>query len=80
MTLGVGYVTPLQLANAYAAFAARGKYCTPLADHLGQGLRPASRSTIPGCDCKQVLAPEVADGVNEVPAPGDGAGRYRSAS
>ena len=30
MTLGVGYVTPLMLSNAYATFAARGKYCKPL--------------------------------------------------
>ena len=30
MTLGVGTVTPAELANAYATFAARGKYCTPL--------------------------------------------------
>ena len=29
-TLGVGYVTPLMLSNAYATFAARGKYCKPL--------------------------------------------------
>ena len=30
MTLGVGYVTPLMLSNAYATFAARGKYCETL--------------------------------------------------
>ena len=30
MTLGVDTVTPLMLANAYATFAARGLYCTPL--------------------------------------------------
>ena len=30
MTLGVGYVTPLMLSNAYATFAARGMYCKPL--------------------------------------------------
>ena len=28
-TLGVGYVTPLMLSNAYATFAARGRYCKP---------------------------------------------------
>ena len=56
MTLGVGLITPLMLSNAYATFAARGMYCTPLADHLGEGLRPASRSSTPGPSCKQVLA------------------------
>jgi membrane peptidoglycan carboxypeptidase len=64
-TLGVGYVTPLMLSNAYATFAARGKYCTPL---LVIGLKDKSRRPIdtPGVDCKQVLEPAVADGVNRV--------------
>jgi membrane peptidoglycan carboxypeptidase len=65
MTLGVGYISPLQLANAYAAFAARGMYCTPwmvtsVKDAAGKAVK------IPGADCKQVLTPEVADGVNAV--------------
>jgi membrane peptidoglycan carboxypeptidase len=65
MTLGVGYVTPLQLSSAYAAFAARGMYCTPwlitsVKDSAGKSV--ATR----GADCKQALAPEVADGVNAV--------------
>ncbi|MFI6827205.1 penicillin-binding protein [Kribbella sp. NPDC050241] len=65
MTLGVGYVTPLQLSNAYAAFAARGMYCKPW---LVTSAKDASGKAIstPGADCKQALAPEVADGVNEV--------------
>jgi membrane peptidoglycan carboxypeptidase len=65
MTLGVGYVTPLQLSSAYAAFAARGMYCKPwlvtaIKNSVG---KPVST---PGADCKQALAPEVADGVNAV--------------
>ncbi|MFI5732535.1 penicillin-binding protein [Kribbella sp. NPDC051587] len=65
MTLGVGYITPLQLSSAYAAFAARGKYCTPL---LVTSVRDAAKKQvkIPGTDCKQVLPEAVADGVNEV--------------
>jgi membrane peptidoglycan carboxypeptidase len=65
MTLGVGYVTPLMLSNAYATFAARGKYCKPL---LVTGLEDKSRRAIdtPGIECKQALKPEVADGVNRV--------------
>ncbi|MEJ1112314.1 MULTISPECIES: transglycosylase domain-containing protein [unclassified Kribbella] len=64
-TLGVGYVTPLMLSNAYATFAARGKYCEPL---LVIGLQDKSRRPIdtPAMNCKQVLKPEVADGVNRV--------------
>ncbi|MFK4083832.1 penicillin-binding protein [Kribbella sp. NPDC020789] len=65
MTLGVDLVTPLQLSSAYAAFAARGKYCTPL---LVTSVVDAARKPIkvPGTDCKQVLPEPVADGVNEV--------------
>ncbi|GAA1675900.1 penicillin-binding protein [Kribbella sp. NPDC056951] len=65
MTLGVGYITPLQLSSAYAAFAARGKYCTPW---LVTSVRDAANKSlkIPGQDCKQVLPEAVADGVNEV--------------
>jgi membrane peptidoglycan carboxypeptidase len=64
-TLGVGYVTPLMLSNAYATFAARGKYCTPL---LITSVKDKARRPIetPGMDCQQALKPEVADGVNRV--------------
>ncbi|MDX6258671.1 MAG: hypothetical protein QOH84_359 [Kribbellaceae bacterium] len=65
MTLGVGYTTPMALSNAYAAFAARGKYCTPQLITSVKNYKGRSLST-PGPSCKQVLAPEVADGVNEV--------------
>ncbi|WP_238160046.1 penicillin-binding protein [Kribbella pratensis] len=65
MTLGVGYVTPLQLSSAYAAFAARGMYCTPW---LVTSIKDAAGKSVTtrGADCKQALAPEVADGVNAV--------------
>jgi membrane peptidoglycan carboxypeptidase len=65
MTLGVGNVSPLQLANAYATFAARGKYCTPL---LITTVKSYNGKTMVnnGANCKQVLTSEVADGVNEV--------------
>jgi membrane peptidoglycan carboxypeptidase len=64
-TLGVGYVTPLMLSNAYATFAARGVYCQPLlvtsiTDQTGQAV------TTPGQACEQVIEPWVADGVNRV--------------
>jgi membrane peptidoglycan carboxypeptidase len=64
-TLGVGYVTPLMLSNAYATFAARGKYCRPT---VVTAVQDKARKPIktPGIGCKQALAPEVADGVNRV--------------
>ncbi|WP_241996046.1 penicillin-binding protein [Kribbella antiqua] len=65
MTLGVGYVTPLQLSSAYAAFAARGMYCKPWVVTSVKNSAGKPMST-PGADCKQALAPEVADGVNAV--------------
>ncbi|MFD7159278.1 transglycosylase domain-containing protein [Kribbella sp. NPDC059898] len=65
MTLGVGYVTPLMLSNAYATFAARGMYCKPL---VVTSVRDKAGRPVPGpgFDCKQVLSKQVADGVNRV--------------
>ncbi|MEV4262848.1 transglycosylase domain-containing protein [Kribbella sp. NPDC049584] len=65
MTLGVGYVTPLMLSNAYATFAARGMYCKPLAV---TSVRDKSHKLIPGpgFDCRRALPRAVADGVNRV--------------
>jgi membrane peptidoglycan carboxypeptidase len=80
MTLGVGYVTPLMLSNAYATFAARGKYCRPL---VVTSMRDNSGRLIdgPGIDCKQAIPRAVADGVNRVLSavmmPGGTGGRLR---
>ncbi|MDX2973872.1 transglycosylase domain-containing protein [Kribbella solani] len=65
MTLGVGYVTPLQVAGAYAAFAARGMYCSPW---IITSVKDSTGKAMPtrGADCKQAIEPEVADGVNAV--------------
>ncbi|HWD81011.1 MAG TPA: transglycosylase domain-containing protein [Kribbella sp.] len=65
MTLGVGYVTPLMLSNAYATFAARGKYCTPL---VVTSVRDKAGRPVPGpgYDCRQAIPRQVADGVNRV--------------
>jgi membrane peptidoglycan carboxypeptidase len=65
MTLGVGYVTPLMMSNAYATFAARGKYCTPLVVTAVNSSAGKPIAT-PGISCKQALSPQVADGVNRV--------------
>ncbi|TCC08032.1 transglycosylase domain-containing protein [Kribbella soli] len=80
MTLGVGYVTPLMLSNAYATFAARGKYCETI---VVTSVRDKSGRPVPGpgFNCKQVLPRAVADGVNRVLSavmmPGGTGGRLR---
>jgi membrane peptidoglycan carboxypeptidase len=64
-TLGIGSVTPLALANAYATFAARGKHCNPviitaIKDKTGKNI------PTPGGNCVQVMQEAHADGVNRV--------------
>ena len=64
-TLGAAQVSPLRLAAAYAAFAARGRHCEPVAikavtDASGRRLK------VPGARCRQVLDRGVADAVNHV--------------
>ncbi|MET9339857.1 transglycosylase domain-containing protein [Nonomuraea sp. NPDC003804] len=63
-TLGVNEMDPLTVAAAFAAFAARGRYCRPMAlvDITdSQGLRTTVRPT-----CSQALERDVADAVNHV--------------
>jgi membrane peptidoglycan carboxypeptidase len=62
MVLGSLDIAPLTMANAYAAFAADGKYCRPIvvssiADRNGKLL------PVPGSQCNQALDPNVAHGV-----------------
>jgi membrane peptidoglycan carboxypeptidase len=64
-TLGVASVSPLELADAYATFAARGLHCDPrpvtaIDDSNGNTLK-----TYPS-QCQQVLSAPVADAVNDV--------------
>jgi membrane peptidoglycan carboxypeptidase len=64
-TLGPNTVSPLRLAAAYAAFAARGKYCDPVVltkvtDANGRELK------VPDAKCHQAIRKGVADGVNHV--------------
>ncbi|PWJ53359.1 Membrane carboxypeptidase (penicillin-binding protein) [Quadrisphaera granulorum] len=63
MMLGVDEVAPLTVATAYAAFAAQGNYCTPLAiakitDADGKDL------PVKGPQCTQAISKEVANGIN----------------
>ncbi len=59
-TLGTAQVTPLDMANAYATVAARGRHCEPspllrLQDRAGKVLPDATPR------CKQVIPAQVAD-------------------
>ncbi|WP_169744384.1 penicillin-binding protein [Spirillospora albida] len=63
--LGVNDVDMVHLAAAYAGFAARGKYCTPVSiteviDSAGKKLK------LPKRDCDQVIDEAVADKVNSI--------------
>jgi len=64
-TLGVAGVSPLEMAEAYATFAAEGLHCdarpvTEIADAQGNVLKKYPKS------CTQVLASPVANAVNDV--------------
>jgi len=64
-TLGVVDVSPLEMAEAYATFAARGEHCAArpvlsIEDDAGNTLKKYSPN------CNQAVSPEVADGVNAV--------------
>jgi membrane peptidoglycan carboxypeptidase len=64
-TLGVASVSPLELAGAYATFAARGLHCDPrpvtsIDDSNGHQLKSYPQQ------CQQVIAAPVADAVNDV--------------
>jgi membrane peptidoglycan carboxypeptidase len=64
-TLGVASVSPLELAGAYATFAARGLHCdarpvVSIDDSNGHQLKAYPTQ------CQQVLAAPVADAVNDV--------------
>jgi membrane peptidoglycan carboxypeptidase len=72
-TLGTAQVTPLDMANAYATVAARGKACSTLpvnsiTDQDGKQL-PVANPT-----CKQVYSQQVADAATDAARcpPGDG--------
>lgn len=65
MGLGGLESTPLFMANAYATFANRGTYCTPVAienvtDDKGNELRP------PKTECTSAMSEKTADTVNQM--------------
>ncbi|WAL72640.1 transglycosylase domain-containing protein [Kitasatospora sp. YST-16] len=63
MTLGTQEVSPLQMATAYAAFAARGLYCSPIAINSVTG-GDGKEIHVPGANCNQAMTQTTADGIN----------------
>lgn len=64
-TLGVAYVSPLEMAEAYATFPARGLHCdsTPILEIRD---RKGRVMPTPGPQCQRVMAAPVADAVNDI--------------
>ncbi|MGP3924664.1 transglycosylase domain-containing protein [Streptomyces sp. 8N616] len=63
VTLGAATIAPLNMANAYATFANRGTYCTPIAidsvtDADGKDL------AVPETRCRKVMSEKTADTMN----------------
>lgn len=65
LTLGSETVTPLAMANAYATFAARGKYCSPVAITEVSRL-DGTKITPPSANCHQLIRAENADIINQL--------------
>ncbi|NBE95038.1 penicillin-binding protein [Nonomuraea sp. KC401] len=63
-TLGVNEVDPVTIANSYAVFAARGKYCKPLAITEIKDRSGVAKQYKPKCN--QALDEDVADAVNGI--------------
>ncbi|MFD9487203.1 transglycosylase domain-containing protein [Streptomyces sp. NPDC059991] len=63
LTLGSTGISPLNMASAYAAFANRGTYCTPVAiESIKKADGTALR--VPKSSCSQAMSQTTADSVN----------------
>lgn len=65
ITLGSEESTPLAMAAAYAAFANRGTYCTPVAIESVTDAN-GKRIKVPGSQCSQAMSEQTADTVNQM--------------
>ncbi|MFC1410811.1 transglycosylase domain-containing protein [Streptacidiphilus sp. N1-12] len=62
LTLGVNNLTPLQMANVYATFAARGTYCSPTA--VTSVTTADNKSLpVPSANCHSVMSQTTADSI-----------------
>lgn len=66
VSLGSKGVAPLTMASAYAAFAARGMYCTPVAiESITQKIGNQQKSLeVPKSTCSRAMSEKTADTVN----------------
>jgi membrane peptidoglycan carboxypeptidase len=66
MTLGSTGLSPLTMASAYAAFASRGTYCTPVAiESITQTVAGEKKSlAVPKSTCSRAMSEKTADTVN----------------
>ncbi|WP_179201756.1 transglycosylase domain-containing protein [Streptomyces caniscabiei] len=66
IALGTQEMSPLTMANAYATFAARGMYCTPVAiDSITQRIGDKSKSLeVPKSTCSRAMSEKTADTIN----------------
>ncbi|MFP3988841.1 transglycosylase domain-containing protein [Streptomyces sp. E11-3] len=63
MTLGSNEMSPLTMASAYATFAARGTYCTPVA--IEAVTAPGGKTMdVPKSKCSRAMSPKTADTIN----------------
>ncbi|MET7697037.1 transglycosylase domain-containing protein [Streptomyces sp. NPDC005485] len=66
IALGTQEMSPLTMANAYATFASRGMYCTPIAiDSISQKVGGAKKSLeVPKSTCSRAMSETTADTVS----------------
>jgi membrane peptidoglycan carboxypeptidase len=68
IALGTQEMSPLTMANAYATFASRGMYCTPVAiESVSQRVGNASKKLeVPKSTCSRAMSEQTADTINEL--------------
>ncbi|MEV7794874.1 transglycosylase domain-containing protein [Streptomyces sp. NPDC087512] len=66
IALGVTEVSPLTMASAYATFASRGMYCTPVAiESINQRIGNKDKSLeVPKSTCSRAMSEKTADTIN----------------
>jgi membrane peptidoglycan carboxypeptidase len=66
IALGTQEMSPLTMANAYATFASRGMYCTPIAiESITQRVGEKSKSLqVPKSTCSRAMSENTADTIN----------------
>ncbi|MEU9554740.1 transglycosylase domain-containing protein [Streptomyces fumanus] len=66
IALGTQEMSPLTMAGAYAAFASRGMYCTPIAiESISQRVGQQSKSLeVPKSTCSRAMSENTADTIN----------------